>query len=527
MAVTARTRDIAVAFAVLLVVVSIYVLRLNGAAGLMVDDAWYLLLGKSLAEGTGYRLISSPLEAILPLYPPGQPALLSLVFRARPDFPDNVWLLKSISIAAMMGLGCLTYVYARRHRQLSREMAASLAVAMVLVPAFVFLATSTLMTECVFTLAQLGAVVLVHRSVEAPDQRRALLLAAAAALLAAAVVLVRSAGAGLILAGVLWLLKERLWQRAFTFAAVSVLCLMPWLTYVTVNAPSAEQRAAHGGAVVYSYGDQFWMRWAGSPALGRITVGDIPDRIAVNLTDISARSMVGIFSPTLLRGAKESGEEVVSLGGVAGLQPGSMGIATATMAVSLFLSAVVILGFVDTVRRRVTIAEFLVPIALAIVLLWPFWSFRFVLPLTPYLFFYLLAGAQLLTRSHRVARLALLCIIGLNLFDHAAYILQARQGIESEWVRDAREVDDALGWIGRNLPNDGAIASTNPALLYLRTGRRSVALDDPGVKPDAWRRRGFRYLISLLPIQVPPGGPNELAILYHSPARLWVIDLQP
>ena len=506
---------------------AIYVLRLNDVAGLMVDDAWYLLLGKSLADGTGYRLVSSPLEAILPLYPPGQPALLSLIFQASPDFPDNVWLLKSVAIAAMMGVGSLTYVYLRRHRQLSREMAAGLAVATVLVPAFAFLATSTLMSECVFTLAQLGAVVLVHRSVEATDRRHAWLLAAAAAVVAAAAVLVRSAGAGLILAGVLWLVKERRWQRAFVFTAVSVLCLIPWLTYATLNAPSAEQRAAHGGAVVYSYVDQLWMRWAGSPALGRVTVGDFPARIAENLTDISARSMVGIFVPTLLRGANESGEEVVSLGGLAGLQPGSMGIATATMAVSVLLSAVVLLGFVDTVRRRVTIAEFLVPVSLAIVLLWPFWSFRFVLPLTPYLFFYLLTGVQLLTRSSRLARIALLCIIGLNLFDHAGYILQARQGRESEWVHDSREVDEALDWIAGNLGNDGAIGSTNPGLLYLRTGRRSVAFDDPGVSPGAWRTRGFRYLISLLPIQVPPGGPGELEILYHSPARLWVVDLQP
>jgi hypothetical protein len=519
------TRDVAIAFIVLLMVLAIYVLRLNDAAGLMVDDAWYLLLAKSLADGTGYRLISSPLEAILPLYPPGLPALLSLIFQVRPDFPANVWLLKSISIASMMGAGFLTYVYLRRHRQLSREMAGLLAVATVLVPAFVFLATSTLMTECVFTLAQLGAVVLVHRSVDAPDRRHALLLVAAAAIIAAAVVLVRSAGAALILAAVLWLLKERLWQRAFIFAAVSVLCLMPWLTYATLNAPSAEQRAAHGGAVVYSYGDQLWMRWAGSPALGRITVGDIPARIAVNLTDISARSMGGIFLPTFLRGANESGEEVVSLGGIAGLQPGSMGIATATMAVSLLLSALVLAGFVDTVRRRATLAEFLVPISLAIVLLWPFWSFRFVLPLTPYLFFYLLAGVQLLTRSPRLARMALLCIIGLNLFDHAGYILQARQGSDSEWVRDSRDVDEALNWIAGNLGHDGAIASTNPALLYLRTGRQSIAFDDPGVQPNTWRSRGFRYLICLVPTQLPPGGPDEFKIVYRSPAQLWVIDL--
>ena len=71
-------RTVAAALMLLLVTLAIYVLRLNRAAGLMVDDAWYLLLAKSLTDGTGYSLISSAIEPILPLYPPGLPAMLDL-----------------------------------------------------------------------------------------------------------------------------------------------------------------------------------------------------------------------------------------------------------------------------------------------------------------------------------------------------------------------------------------------------------------------------------------------------------------
>src|SRR5687768_18471594 len=98
-----RMRTVAAALMLLLVTLAIYVLRLNRAAGLMVDDAWYMLLAKSLADGTGYSLISSAIEPILPLYPPGLPAMLSLIFRVSPDFPSNVFLLKSVSIAAKIG----------------------------------------------------------------------------------------------------------------------------------------------------------------------------------------------------------------------------------------------------------------------------------------------------------------------------------------------------------------------------------------------------------------------------------------
>lgn len=525
---TNRTRNVVTALIVMLVTLPIYLLRLNGAAGLMVDDAWYVLLAKSLADGSGYQLISSAAGAMLPLYPPGFPAVLSLVFRASPDFPQNVALLKSVSIAAMMGVGFLTFVYGSTHRRLSREMAGGVAVATAVVPAFVFLATSTVMSECVFTFAQLAAVVLIHRSVESSDGRRRVLFAISAAGVAAASVLMRSAAAGLIVAVTLWLLNERLWKRAALFAAVVLLCLLPWMTYARAHAPTAQQRAAHGGAVVYDYRDQFWMRWAGTPGVGRITAGDIPARIATNLTDVFARDIGGIFVPAFFRGPSESGEEVVGLGGAAGLLPGSMGGAAATMAISLALSAIVLTGFVATARRRMTVAEFLVPISLAVVLLWPFWSFRFVLPLTPYLFFYLVIGLQVVTRSPQVARMALLSTIGLNLYDHGGYILQERNQSHAggvEWLGGAQDVDAALDWIRDNLETDGTIASTNPALLYLRTGRRSISYDDPTVELAKWKTRGVRYVACLLPLELPPGRPGDYRILYRSLARLWVIEL--
>ena len=508
-----------VALVIMLVALPVYVLRLDSAAGMMVDDAWYLLLAKSLAEGSGYKLVSSSAVAILPLYPPGFPALLSMVFRASPDFPQNVPLLKSVSIAAMMGVGLLTFVYLRSHRKQPVALAGAVAVATVLVPAFVFLATSTLMSECVFTLTQLAAVVLAHRSVEASDARRGLLLTLVAATVAAAAVLIRSAAAGLILAVVLWLIKERRWKHATLFAAGVVLCLLPWLSYSRTHAPTTEQRVQHGGAVVYSYGDQFWMRWAGGPAAGRVTASDIPARVFTNLTDVFARGAGGIFVPAFLRDPGESGEEVISLG------PGSMGDFGAMMVISLAFGAVVLAGFIATARRQTTVAEFLVPTSIAIVLLWPFWSFRFLIPLTPFLFLYFIAGVHLLTRSLQAVRVTLLCLIAFYLYDHAGYLIQARSPGNSgrvEWIDRTREVDAALDWIRQNLPDDGPIAATNSALLYMRTGRKSLAFDNPTLRLDAWKARGFRYVVCLHPLEMPAGASK---VLYQSPARFWVIKL--
>src|SRR5687767_15703104 len=88
-----RTSDTIRVSAILLAILAIYQLRLNTVAGLMVDDAWYVVLAKALASGEGFRLISSASTPIQPLYPPGFPAVLSLVMHFSPGFPQNVVLL--------------------------------------------------------------------------------------------------------------------------------------------------------------------------------------------------------------------------------------------------------------------------------------------------------------------------------------------------------------------------------------------------------------------------------------------------
>ncbi len=503
----------------------IYVSRLNEAAGLMVDDAYYVMLAKVLSDGEGYRLVSSATTAMVPLYPPGFPAILSIVFRLLPEFPRNVWLLKSVSIAAMLGVGLLTYAYVRR-RQVQQELAVCIAIAVTITPAFVFLATSTVMSECVFTLFQLATVLQIHQSVETGDRQRARMWTIGAGLTAGVNVLIRSAGLGLVLAAGLWLLKERLWKRAALFGAVAATCLLPWMLYARAHAPTPEERALHGGSIVYSYGEQIWMRWAGDPASGTVTLRDFPARIGVNVVDVFARGMGGLFVPALFRGPAESGEEMVALGGVAGLSRGSMGGAAATMGISLMLSGLVLLGFVRTARTRVTVAELLVPASLGIIFIWPFWTFRFVLPLAPYLFFYLVAGIRTFAPL-RVARLALLCVIGLHLSDHARYVLNARDPVDSSqvsWLVQARETDAALVWMTRNL-EAGAIATTNPALVYLRTGHRTLSFDRPLEDWSVWRARGIRYVACFLAVELPAASRGEYKVLYRSPTGMWVIEI--
>jgi hypothetical protein len=87
-------------------------------------------------------------------------------------------------------------------------------------------------------------------------------------------------------------------------------------------------------------------------------------------------------------------------------------------------------------------------------------------------------------------------------------------------------VDAALDWIGDHLRDDGTIAATNPALLYMRTGLKSLGYDNPMLPLDSWKARGFRYVVCLHPLDLPAASAGAYKVLYSSPERLWVIELE-
>ncbi len=501
-------------------VLVIYVLRLDHIAGMVVDDAWYILLGRALARGEGYSLVNSPIPGILPPNPPGFAAILSLVFRAAPSFPENVLLLKAVSVAAMMGVGACSYWYFAYGRELPRQLAFGLAVAITITPGFVFLATSSVMSECVFTLIMLLAVIFADRSVAkaAVATRRDTVIAAT---LSAAAVLIRTAGIPVPVALTLYLLTQRRWRQTALFVAIVSLCVAPWVWYSHAHAPTMEQRVAHGGVHAFTYGDEFWMRLAGAPTMGWIMPWQLPARALAGLIDVFGRDIAGLVVPTLFRGADESGEEVIALGG--GMFHASMGGVGGTMVLSFVLSAVLIVGFITAARRGrgATAAEFVVPFSIAMIVLWPQWAYRFVLPLTPYVFFYLITGLRRLTMSMPVARIALGCVIGLNLMDHTQYIIRSQSEV-MDWATDAEEVDSVLAWMEQHVPKDADVATSNPALVFLRTGRRTMSLDDTERNWQNFQRRGIHYIVCLHPSSLPLF--HRYTLLYRSPKeRLWVV----
>ena len=288
--------------------------------------------------------------------------LLAPVFALSPSFPANVILLKAVSMRRWRAWARPAYYYVLNVRREPEWLAVIIALATVLTPALVFLATSTVMAEAVFTLVQLMTVIILDRvRDEATGRRRS----AVAGVLAGVSVLVRTAGVAMLAAGVVYLLYRRSWRSAAAFAGAAVVCLMPWLLYSAANAPTPEQSASHGGSIAYPYADLLAMRRPGDTAAGRATAFELPTRVSRNMVNVFGRDIGGVFVPGLYRGPLESGEETVSLGGAGA----SMGSATATMVVSFAISVLLAIGLFVQFRSRPSTADALVVRTLAMTLL--------------------------------------------------------------------------------------------------------------------------------------------------------------
>ncbi len=530
-----RLIAVASGMAALLLFFFTYWLRLDHTVGFYVDDAWYLVLAKSLASGQGYTLINSPVPIFMPLYPPAYPFLLSFIFRFAPEFPNNVFWLKSISIVAMCGVGLAAYRYFTRSRELPPMLALGIAVATVLCPGLVFMATSTTLSECVFMLAQLLTLIVIEQGVRAAKKGHTawpyLLLAASCASFA---FLTRSMAIGLVAAVGCYLLKERLVRSALIFAAGMAIFVGPWMFYVRMHYPPAEQLEVQNSYVTQSYATHFWKVKAGQSSSGQASTGDILERMWDNAVNTLGRDASGMVVAPLLRDATRSGEEAIGVKGD-------------TVGFLFIFSALAMVGFIWVAWTRMTLLEFIIPISLFINLLWPWpYQMRFVLPLLPFMIFYILMGVRLIHAQSqrwrqiinpraqwRVLAVLVWSLVALNIYDNAGYILEkkAHPAEESlDWIHHFDANVAMYKWIRENLPENKVIASINPPLVYLYTGRQTIGLENPGENWEKWKQLGVRYLVfSKLQVDPPTPAESKFKKLYDSNngMNLRVVDIGP
>ncbi|MBK5291355.1 MAG: hypothetical protein JJE04_06750 [Acidobacteriia bacterium] len=186
--------------------------------GYFQDDGLYLIGAKSLAEGSGYRILSLPGQPWQTKYPPLYPLLLSAAWVAAPNFPGNLpWaLLVSWLWLPVLLLLCGLYL---RDLAFSTTRILVLCALLALNPVPAFLSIN-LMAEVMFAALLLAVLLLAERAGTAGARPT---LALAAGLLAAAAYLTKTAGIPLLLTVTCGLL----WRRRILPASLFLAGMMP------------------------------------------------------------------------------------------------------------------------------------------------------------------------------------------------------------------------------------------------------------------------------------------------------------
>jgi hypothetical protein len=463
----------------------LWVPRLRGPLDLRYDAGVYYILGRSLAEGRGYRLLNEPgaIEAIQ--YPPVLPAVAAL-HQLVLGSGDPVVVgggLRFTMALLFLGYAFATFALARRY--LSSGFAFTAALLAVLNAQVLFLSD--------YFAADLPYTAISTFFFVAPA-------GLAAGTLAVLAFGLRTAGVALLAAWMTQSLMGRRWREAAVRLGISVVAVGSWQAYVHHVKSSDEfsrpaysyQRAAYqfynvGYAENMAYVDPF------RPELGTVGRRDLTDRLWTNLKAI----------PTAL-GEAATLQRGWFVGEVARVRERFPTLAPPEWAISatlVLLSAMVIGGLVLLARAGHWLPVLYVAgsIALIVVTPWPAQFGRYLVPLVPILALaFISVPAALSTRaqrsgrrSWRAASLAGLALIGFVLVQEVYTVYKVfTKHHQPAVMTDAagrthhyrlffydlswRLHDDGLDWLDRQDSGQAVIATSTPHLAYLRTGMRAI-----------------------------------------------------
>ncbi|MEW6251827.1 MAG: hypothetical protein AB1716_14370, partial [Planctomycetota bacterium] len=472
----------AAAVAVLTIALGSAVVRAPSMVGTYRDDGIYLATSRALAEGQSYRHAELPGEPLETKYPPLFPALLALLWRIAPRFPDNVALMQ-IANTALWGLGCwLSYRLMRRAWDLPGWAALGGTIIALLSPAAAMLLI-TPMSEPLYTVLASAALLVAaradspHRTGKAGDAatgaasggrgetadsaraaaagRPALVYAAVAGALAGAAYLTRSVGLAVLVAVPLAILLRRRARPALAACASGGMAASAWVIWRTV---ASARNAANPLIAAFRY-DLDYSAWtpATPAALAWVALHNAP---ALVLT--LAALTLPLPGPWL--------DHTLAAGPTAAA-PLYAGMAA--------LAACVLIGAAASWQRRRAEVHLYLLAYCALLLAWPFWALRLLVPILPLLAALSLYGLFLIikriagaipARSVTVLfAFALAGCHGLQVFAPGpAYLAQATA------AHRARE--DLAAMIRTQTPPDALIAANEGAYWHLVTGRKFVPL---------------------------------------------------
>jgi hypothetical protein len=409
------------------------------------DDGIYLITAKALAQGQGYRLTYLPDAPLQTKYPILYPAILAVIWKLWPSFPDNLFLMKWFTLVCGAASIGLSYLYLIRFGYFSRSIAGLSALICATSPMFLYYSTLTL-SEAPFALLAILAMWAfeAQREGAANQETRQLFLG----ILLALPFLCRTVGVSLVLAGLLiqYFRGRPLRWMGLGMAAI----ILPWLMWMAMGLGSWSRDPISG-----YYTDYFGWWAAMGWSLGLHIIGQNFLNLLISNVIVMLAGLNEIIRPVNLWGLTF---------------------------IVFFIGSTPLIVLIAKLRTWRLLPFFMFSYLL-LILIWPWHPFRFLIPILPFLLSYFFEGISNLCKRCKIRTWSLLPI-GLLLVATNLNLLYACTKQASQFgyphaglVKNPapwNSYKDIFYWLKIHSQPDDVIASWEDPMIFLYTGRRAI-----------------------------------------------------
>ena len=472
--------------------------RLRGPIDLRYDAGVYYILGTSLAEGKGYRLLNEPGAIQEIQYPPLLPLFVAVHQRlaGRSD-PLVVGRMLRISFFALLLAFIVAAYLLSRH--FLPPVPAYLATVPMLLHVETMWSSEILYAELPFAL---GSVLFLLAARHAKGKSREWLAGG----LAVTCFLLRSVGIALLAAWLGDALLERRYRVMAVRAVVTLVAVLAWQAYVgsVKHAPEYQQPAYEYQRADYqsynvTYADNLVYVDPFTPELGKESIPNLARRMVWNLVRLP-QTLGSAVSVRRDRGTYAA-RRIKQKFGIGWLPESAIDVVPFFVLGSMVLFGLAVLALRG---ERLLLVYVLASGFLISVTPLPEQLGRYLWPLSPVLFIALVAG--LAVTQHRLsvivkgklripvmAMIALTALALLTIQGYARYKFPTDKAFYQDGTGKRQQYDllyftpawkhheEALDWLGRHADTHDIVATTTPHWLYIKTGLSAVM---PPFEPD-------------------------------------------
>jgi len=508
-------RDVVALLLLGLLAFTLWIPRLDGPIDLRYDSGVYYLLGTSIAQGKGYRILSEPGEPVGVQYPPALPTFVAAhQWALGTDDPITVGSALRISFCVLSVIYTLAvYVMAR---QWIGPLASALGSLLCTMYFGSYYYSDMLFTDVPCGLAAVLFVICLRWT--SPLARGVTTTA-----LAWLAFLLRTAGIALLAAWVGEALLRRQWKSAAIRAGLAAVPFVLWQGHVMLTErseayqnPAFEYQRADYMFYNVSYANNAKLIDPFQPELGYANSSEMLSRVGTNLLTMPMGLGEAASNPIRVLGLsnnvlhKFSGRRVP---------------APLLYAMVLIATGLIVLGLIRLARQRRWGVPVYVMASIALICLtpWPGQFSRYLTPVTPLLTVLLAIGVSWAwswarSRPHRYLSYSVYAMLGVTVasimasqFAAAAAMYKWQterigvtyRGREARTQRfyygqDWHSFEDVIAWVDEHAGPEDLVATASPHKMYLSTGVKSIMppFENDPVKADRLLRdAGVTYVV--------------------------------